>query len=161
MSIKIPAFMTASIILALISFGCMGTGTGSKVQFTDAPIEKIDLSQVQGRKIIGRATSLHLFGIFPLDVNDRQMRAYERLKEDASGDYMTDIKIQDVWKFVVIGIKYNTIMTATAYPPVKNKAPVPTAQTMTERLDELSELRDNGKLTDDEYNVARKKIIGH
>jgi hypothetical protein len=154
MSIKISTFLTAIIILASIGSGC----TGNKVQFADAPIDKLDLSR--GHKVTGRASGLQLFGFIPIGVNERQIRAYERLKEDAGEDLVTNIKIQDVWKWVFIGMKYNTMMTATAYP-VKNSSSNSTAQSMGQRLDELKALHEKGKLTDTEYNTAIKKAIEH
>lgn len=153
MSIRISAFLAAIAILALTGFGC----NGNKVQFADAPIDKLDLSL--GRKVTGRASGLHLFGVIPIGVNERQSRAYERMKGEAGSDYVTDIKIQDVWRFVFIGQKYNTTITGMAYP-VKSSSPNPPAQTMTQKLDELKALHDKGALTDAEYNTARKKIIG-
>lgn len=154
MSIRISAFLVVIVILASFGFGC----TGDKVQFADAPIDKLDLSQ--GRKVTGRASGLHLFGVIPIGVNERQSRAYERMKGEAGNDYVTDIKIQDVWKFVFIGQKYNTTVTAMAYP-LKSSLSNPSAQTMTQKLDELKALHDKGALTDAEYNTARKKVIGN
>ncbi len=117
-------------------------------------MDKLDLSQ--GHKVTGRASGLQLFGLIPIGVNERQERAYEQMKEAAGDDFVTNVKIQDVWKYVVIGMKYNTIITATAYP-VKGKGP----NTMTHKLEELNSLRESGKLTDAEYSTARKKVIGN
>lgn len=150
MSIRISVFLVTAAILASIGFGC----TGDKVQFADAPMDKLDLSQ--GHKVTGRASGLQLFGLIPIGVNERQERAYEQMKEAAGDDFVTNVKIQDVWKYVVIGMKYNTIITATAYP-VKGKGP----NTMTHKLEELNSLRESGKLTDAEYSTARKKVIGN
>lgn len=153
MSIRISTFMTAIAILASIGLGC----TGTKVQFADAPVDKLDLSK--GHKVTGIASSLQLFPCIPIGVNERQERAYKRLKEDAGEDFVTNIKIKDVWRFVFIGIKYNTIMTATAYP-VKSNVQNPATQTMSQKVDELKALYDKGTLTEAEYNTARKRIIG-
>ena len=137
-------------ILASINLGCAGT----KVHFADAPMDKLDLSQ--GHKVTGRATSFHLFNLIPIGVNDRQARAYAQLKEEAGDDYLTNISIKDGWKFAVIGEKYHTILTATAYP---DKSKSPTTQTLTQKLDELKTLRDKGELTDAEYEAFRQKTL--
>ncbi len=144
--------MVGIAIIASICSGCAGT----KVHFADAPLDKLDLSR--GYKVTGRASGLHLFGLIPIGVNNRQVRAYEMLKEEAGDDYITNIRIQDSWKFVVIGEKYGTTLTATAYPG-KNRSVTPTARRLTEILDELKSLHDKAQLSDVEYEAARKKAI--
>lgn len=144
--------------LALAGVGC----TGVRVEFENAPVERLDLAR--GRKVMGKASSLSLFEIIPIGVNDRQLRAYENLKADAGCDYVTDIRIKDSWTYVWIGLKYGTVMTGTAYPEktkTESHASALLGQTLTQKLEELKKLRDNGLLTEAEYDVARRKAIGN
>ena len=141
-------------VLASISFGCVGT----KVHFADAPVDKLDLAR--GYKVTGRASSLHLFGFIPVGLNNRQVNAYERLKEEAGNDYLTDIKIQDSWKFAFIGEKYGTTLTATAYPD-KDASSTAATQALSGKLAGLKALHDKGELSDAEYEAARTKAIGN
>lgn len=123
-------------IIASICSGCAGT----KVYFADAPLDNLDLSR--GYKVKASASGLHLFNLIPLGVNNRQVRAYERLKKEAGDDYITDIQIQDSWKFVFIGVSYGTTLTATAYPDKRSVSL--TVERLTEILDELKFLQDKG-----------------
>ncbi|MCU0858140.1 MAG: hypothetical protein MUC65_07045 [Pontiellaceae bacterium] len=142
--------LTGLVLLSLFSFGCAGT----KVHFDDAPIDQLDLSQ--GRTVKAGASGLLLFHLIPIKINDRHAHAYGRLKDKANGAYLTDIKIQDSWKFVFIGEKHGTIITATAYPD-KRMLSTPLAK----KLDELKTLHDIGVLSDAEYEESRKKALGN
>lgn len=148
--------MIGAVLLALVGAGCVGT----PVHFADAPMEKLDLAR--GHKVIGKASSLLLFEVIPIGVNSRQSRAYERMKDEAPFEYLTDIKVQDSWKFVFIGFKFSTIMTATSYP-AKSVTHLPLAQptqTLKQKLDELVEAHKKGLLSDTEFEAARKKALG-
>ena len=143
-----------TFLLSAVGFGCMGT----QVHFADAPMEKLDLSR--GRPVKARASGLYLFGLFPLGINDRQARAYEELKEEAGNDYLTDIKIQDVWKWVVIGNKYSTVLTAVAYPD-KTKRPSAAAheRTLSEKMNDLKKLRESGIISQIEYDKIKQRLL--
>ena len=146
--------------LFLVSAGLVGC-VGTSVQLDDVPLDKVDLSR--GHKVMGEASGFHLFEVIPLGVNGRQARAYERMKNEAPFEYLTDIRVQDSWLWIWVGIKYSTAMSATAYP-LKTAAlpasPSPATQSLTQRLEEIKGLHDKGVLTDAEYEVARKKILG-
>ena len=105
------------VLLTGIGAGCVGT----TVHFADVPLERLDLSQ--GRKVTGKAAGFHLFDLIPIGVNDRQARAYEKLQEEAPDQFITRIKIQDSWKFLIIGHRYGTIMTGIAYPDKTKQSP--------------------------------------
>ena len=144
-----------ALLVALLNAGCQGT----RVEFKEVFRDRLDLTS--GRKIIGKASGLYLFEAIPIAVNDRQMRAYQRLKEEAGSEYITDIRISDSWKFAFIGFKYSTIMTATAYPQKSERSNEnDTTQSLTQKLDELRILREKGKLSGAEYEAARKKLLG-
>ena len=98
---------------------------------------------------------------FPLGVNGRQERAYAQLKKQARGEYVTDIKIQESWRYAVLGTTYRTTLTAMAYPD-KGASPSPTSvtQSLAQKLEELKGLREKGLLTEAEYEAARKKLLG-
>ncbi len=142
-----------SLLLAL-GAGC----AGSKVHFENAPLDQLDLSR--GRQVTGRASSMHLFQLIPIGVNDRQARAYAQLKEAAGSDYLTNIKVYDSWKFAFIGEKYGTIMTAMAYPDKKHSQQVAPVS-LTRKLEELQALHAKGVLTDKEYEGAKQKALGN
>ncbi len=143
-----------AVLVSAVGFGCMGT----QVHFSDAPMEKLDLSR--GRTVKARASGLHLFGLIPLGINNRQVRAYEKLKAEAGEDYLTDITIRDGWKWVVIGNKYVTVLTAVAYPDkTKRPAAIATQRTLSEKMDELKKLSESGAITELEYKKARQRLL--
>ncbi len=52
----------------------------------------------------------------PININDRHARAYQRLREKAAADYLTDIRVQESWTYALVGTVYTVRMDATAYP---------------------------------------------
>lgn len=114
-----------TILLSAFVFGCAGT----PVHFSDAPIDKIDLSRE--RHVTAKAASVHLFDLIPIGINDRHVNAYEKLQAEAGNDYLTNIKIQDSWSWVVIGHKYTTVLTADAYPEKTSQSSEAMSPTMT------------------------------
>lgn len=143
-----------SAVLAVTGLGCMGT----KVQFADAPLDRLDLTR--GRTITATSSGFQLLLFIPIGVNGRHAEAYERLKKEAGSDYITDIKIQESWTYAFVGTVYHTTMTATAYPD-KLAARSAAGQTLSGKLAELKELRDKGELSEAEYEAARKKAVGN
>lgn len=144
--------LSALLLSALLCTGCAGT----KVHFADAPIEKLDLSK--GHKVTGRAGGFLLFYLIPFGINDRQENAYMRLKEDAGDDYITDIRAVDSFKWIWVGHKHNTTLTAMAYP-LKTKTTVTPVQNLAQKLSELETLHNNKILSDAEYEAARRRAI--
>jgi hypothetical protein len=51
-----------------------------------------------------------------ISVNDRHEQAYNALKGQANGDYITDIKITECWTYALVRTIYTTKMAATTYP---------------------------------------------
>ena len=152
------------VILVITAFGCAGT----KVKFADAPIERLDLER--GRTITGSASGFQLFLLIPIGINGRQAEAYTKLKMAAGNDHITDIKVQESWKYALVGTVHITTLIATAYPE-KTGVPTATAKgdlqkigqmnklSTAERLLELKELKDNGVLTEQEYEIRRKALV--
>ena len=145
------AILVGGALLTVVGAGC----TGTKVQFADVPGDRLDLAR--GRQITSHATGFQLLFI-PLGLNSRQERAYAQLKKQARGDYITDIKIQETWRYAVLGTTYRTTFSAMAYPD-KSTSPAPVTQTLTGKLKELKDLLDKKQLTSEEYEVARKKLL--
>lgn len=96
--------------LAIVLVGCAGT----KVNFDTPTVDRLDLSR--GRTITGTASGFQLLLFIPIGVNGRQAQAYERLKQAAGTDVITDIKITESWTYAFVGTVYHTTFTATAYP---------------------------------------------
>ena len=54
--------------------------------------------------------------LIPININDRQERAYTLLKAQANGGFITDVKIKESWTYAFVGTVYKTTITATVYP---------------------------------------------
>jgi hypothetical protein len=82
------------------------------------------IDKTRGREIMASAAGFHLFNVFPLTVNNRQQRAYEVLLQKAGNDAITDVTVQETWRYGFIGTIYRTTLRAMAYPRIaKAKAP--------------------------------------
>ncbi|HBA84142.1 MAG TPA: hypothetical protein DCZ95_08620 [Verrucomicrobia bacterium] len=99
-----------AVLLTVSGWGCAGT----KVHFDHVPVEKLDLTK--GRTIKASSAGFQLLLLIPIAVNGRHYRAYEGLKKAAAGDYITDIQIQESWRYAFVGTVYRTTFKATAYP---------------------------------------------
>ena len=75
----------------------------------------------------------------------------------APNEFITDITVQDSYKWVFIGIKYNTTMTGLACPD-RTKGPA-ADMSLSGKLEELKNLHDKGQVSDDEYQKMRQRIL--
>jgi len=109
---KITRIITLGIFLALLFAGCVG----SVVKFNTMAEQPYDTAR--GREIRGSACGFQFYLFFPIMINDRAQRAYDRLVEAADGDYIADIKVNERWVYALIGTGYCTDLKATAYPKI-------------------------------------------
>ena len=59
------------------------------------------------------ATGVHLFGIIPINLNNKVERATETLKAKYNGDAVTNVSVQERWYWAYILNIYKTEVTAT------------------------------------------------
>ncbi len=86
---------------------------------TGASNEQIDTANVdfsKGRKITASASGFQLLLFIPININDRQERAFQVLLGQAGGDYVTDIRVDESWTYAFVGTVYKTTIEAMAYP---------------------------------------------
>ena len=112
---KLSKFMIPVVFIAILLInGC--TGMPIKVGHIDQQFrnEKIDFTR--GRSIEASASGFQLFLFIPININDRQSRAYSELRYVAGHDYITDVKVQESWTYAFVGTIYKTTIKAMAYP---------------------------------------------
>ena len=99
-------------VFAVYFTGC----SGKPVTFNSVDPKLYADKKGEGRTISGEASGFQLLLFIPISVNDRHEQAYNVLKGQANGDYITDIKVTESWTYAFVGTIYTTKMTATAYP---------------------------------------------
>ncbi len=102
-------------LACLILSGCSGT----PIRFGDDVKRKVNLANVdftRGEKISASASGFQLLLLIPIEINSRHQRAYQDLRSQAEGYYLTDIKITESWTYAFVGTIYTTKLQATAYP---------------------------------------------
>lgn len=102
-------------IAASFFAGCSGT----PVYIESVAPKLYENVKDKGREISASASGFQLLLFIPIDINNRQERAYELLKAQADGGYITDVKIKESWTYAFVGTAYKTTMTATVYPSNK------------------------------------------
>ncbi len=108
---KTLAVVSISIVtLALV--GCSGT----PVYMESTAPKLYENVKDKGREVSASASGFQLLLFIPININDRQERAYESLKAQAGSGYITDVKIKESWTYAFVGTSYKTTMTATVYP---------------------------------------------
>ena len=110
--------LTLSLVFMAVLFvaGCSGIpiSVGSLNQPGGLDNSNIDLTR--GRALSASAGGFQLLLFIPININDRQTRAYQILRGQAGSDYITDIKIKESWTYGLVGTVYTTTIEATAYP---------------------------------------------
>jgi hypothetical protein len=69
-----------------------------------------------GRTIKASASGFQLLLFIPININDRQERAFQLLQAQAGDDYITNIAVDESWTWAFVGTVYRTTLTADAYP---------------------------------------------
>jgi len=97
------------LALAMALSGCAGTPvTLGSQPYAPPP------AGGQARDLSAKACGFQLLLFIPININDRQLRAYESLKKQAAGDYLTDLQWHDEWFYGFVGTGYCTTLTAKA-----------------------------------------------
>lgn len=76
----------------------------------------------------GKACGFQLLLIIPIAINSRYERAYAQLRATAGTDFITEVQIQDQWKYGFVGTTYCTSLTARAIRAVANATPPPSIE---------------------------------
>lgn len=105
-------------IAALLLAACTGTPVKTGAANQQIDIANVDFSK--GRKISAAASGFQLLLFIPININDRQERAFQTLLGQAGGDYVTDIKVDESWTYAFVGTVYKTTIEAMAYPQKKD-----------------------------------------
>ena len=98
--------------MSMLIIGCSGT----PVHIKTASPKLYENVTDKGKTITASASGFQLLLFIPIDINDRQQRAYQMLEAQAGGGYITDVKIKEEWTYALVGTSYKTTMTATVYP---------------------------------------------
>ncbi len=104
---KYPRLLSCFVVAL---FGC------TSVPVNLGPAENVSYDAERGREISAEACGFKLLLWIPIRVNSRAQRAYESLNEQARGDYVADVMVQERWFYGLVGTGYCTKLVAVAYP---------------------------------------------
>lgn len=98
----------AIFLAAILMGGCAGTPVtlGTRVS---GPIPA-----GQERIITAEACGFQLLMFIPIAVNGRMERAYTSLQEQAAGDIITNVQVQESWTYALVGTIYCSDLRAKA-----------------------------------------------
>lgn len=68
----------------------------------------------EARTIAAESCGFQLLLFIPIAINGRQERAYQDLEQQAAGDFITDVEIQERWQYGFVGTLYCTKLQAKA-----------------------------------------------
>jgi hypothetical protein len=88
-------------------------------------VDQAEIDMTKGRHLRAQAAGFQLLLVIPINVNSRQARAWEQLKQYAGADYISDVRITERWTYGYVGTAYTTIIEATAYPRIPKTAMQP------------------------------------
>jgi hypothetical protein len=150
------------LVASLLITGCASTPImfgGNRPQF----VNNNDVDFSKERQITAASSGFQLLLVIPINLSSRFENAYNDLIGQAGLDYITDVKIDETWTWAFVGTVYTTTLTAKVYPRIKAaneiiKPNLPPSEN-SQKLRELKKLKDEGFLTDSEYEQKRKAIV--
>lgn len=107
----IAKFLVVSVMALLAA--CSGAPAQLGSTTAQRPSD-VDFSK--GRPISAKGCGFQLLLFIPIKTNDRMQRANEALIDQAHGDFISDVKITESWKYGFVGTSYCTELSATAFP---------------------------------------------
>ena len=99
-------------IIGLFLIGC----SGKPITLPTNSYSEYIGTETKSYEVTASASGFQLLLFIPININDRQERAYSLLKEKARGNYITDVKVKESWTYGLVGTVYKTTLTATIYP---------------------------------------------
>ncbi|MFT5835699.1 MAG: hypothetical protein ACI9RG_000592 [Sulfurimonas sp.] len=145
----IPLVLLSLTLLSLV--GC----SGRPVHIKNVPY-LYENAKGEGKQITAVSSGFQLLLFIPININDRQERAYALLQAKAGDGIITDVKIKESWKYAFVGTIYRTTMTATVYPKQSIKKP---SSNIKNKLKMIENMEANGLITNDEYILKRKQLL--
>ena len=64
------------------------------------------------RQLSAQACGFQLLLFIPIVTNNRLERAYRQIRQQALGDYITDVRVTEQWTYALVGTVYCTIVEA-------------------------------------------------
>ncbi len=104
-------------LLPLALAGLLASCQGVPINFSGATVT--DRSQIEaskGQRVSAEASGFQLLLFFPININDRQRRAFDQLRQQAGDRLLTDIAVTESWTWAYVGTMHTTRIDATAYP---------------------------------------------
>ncbi len=103
------------IIFALLLVNCSGVPTKLyNPAYEDIQNKKINFSNP--RPLFSEACGFQLLLVIPININDRQERAFRTLLNNAGREFVSDIEITETWTYGFVGTQYCTQLKAMSYP---------------------------------------------
>lgn len=113
MNARLSRARLAVIGIVVLLTACAGSPV--RLSTTDQVPPATEIDRTSGRQVSASASGFQLLLLVPININDRQQRAFELLAAQAGGDYLTNISVEESWTWALVGTVYTTRMTATAY----------------------------------------------
>lgn len=101
-----------AVMVVLLTTAC----AGSPVQL-GSPRSPGAAPTGAARTISAKACGFQLLLFIPIAINSRAGRAYQQLQTMASGDFITDVQVQESWTYGLVGTSYCTTLRAIAIRP--------------------------------------------
>ena len=98
-----------ALVVALLLAACEGTAVR-----LGTPVEEGPTPTGSARELSAEACGAQILYFIPIAINNRQERAYQRLRRDALGDYITDVRVSERWMYLFAGTLYCTTIEAKA-----------------------------------------------
>ncbi|GAA5157505.1 hypothetical protein [Viridibacterium curvum] len=111
--------ITACAVVCVMLLSACSSAPVRLGNVTDA--SQIDFSK-GGERIEVFSRGFQLFGFIPLNINTRHEVAYEELKQLAGDRFITDVRVEESWKYAIVGTFFTTVIRATVYPRLPQAA---------------------------------------
>jgi hypothetical protein len=77
---------------------------------------EVQIDRSMPREISSERCGFQLLLVFPIYINGRHKRVWSDLESQAGDDYISDVQVQEYWRYGLIGTFNCTKLVANAYP---------------------------------------------
>jgi len=112
--------ISRKLIMLVVTFSiflCAGcSGIPIRVNEIDREFDRSKIDFTKPRYLEASKSGFQLLLFIPIGINDRQLQAYQMIRAQAGGDFITDVKVKESWTYAFVGTVYTTTLQAVSYP---------------------------------------------
>ena len=108
--------INAITLISILTLLATNIGCSGRAMVTSSAPPQQPIRTELGKPITSEACGFQLFDVIPIMTNSRHERAWNMLVKESRGEYITNVKVNDTWVYMLVGHSYCTTIRATSFP---------------------------------------------